>query len=66
MIFRHSYFTSMFYVTAKEEDKQGFYSYLQNSRASDYRLKCGEWKLERVLKVKRRQNIKNKEEASES
>ena len=56
----------MFYVTAKEEDKQGFYSYLQNSRTSDYRLRCGEWKLERVLKVKRRQNIKNKEEASES
>ena len=56
----------MFYATAKEEDKQGFYNYLQNSRGSEYRLRCGEWKLDRILKVKRKQNIKNKEEASES
>jgi hypothetical protein len=51
----------MFYTTAREEDKQSFYNYLQNSRNCDYRLRCGDWKLERILKVKRKVNIKNKE-----
>lgn len=56
----------MFYSTAKEEDRQSFYNYLQNSRSSEFRLKCGEWKLERVLKIKRKINIKNKEDVSEA
>ena len=64
LVFKHSYFPNMFYVSAREEDKQGLYNYLQNSRSTDYRLKCGEWKLERILKIKRKINIKNKEDLS--
>jgi hypothetical protein len=56
----------MFYYSAREEEKQGFYNYLQNSRNNEYRLKCGEWKLEKVMKIKRKINIKNKEDTSEA
>lgn len=42
---RHTYFPNMFFTSAREEEKQTFYNYLQNSRNCEHRLRCGEWRL---------------------
>jgi len=50
-------------TSARREDKQTLEAYLAGK--GDFRIKCGEWHLEKIMKTKRRVNIKNDKEVAD-